>query len=161
MRVKARNASAAGAAAVIIYNNAANVNAAPPGMAGDRHQRRVRDGTDGQRQPPRRAWRSSAQLAAASRLTSAWISSIRAGADALDRAGSTRRSRSSGGSSISHYDTVAFRNLLMEPAINPDLTHNVKAPFDLTWELLHDDCTDSEFRSPFPHDSGVLRPHLR
>ena len=26
----------------------------------------------------------------------------------------------------------------MEPAINPDLTHNVKAPFDLTWELLHD-----------------------
>ena len=42
------------------------------------------------------------------------------------------------GSSISHYDTVAFRNLLMEPAINPDLTHNVKAPFDLTWELLHD-----------------------
>ena len=26
----------------------------------------------------------------------------------------------------------------MEPAINPDLTHNVKAPFDMTWELLHD-----------------------
>ena len=43
-----------------------------------------------------------------------------------------------GGSSISHYDTVASRNLLMEPAINADLTHNVKAPFDLTWELLQD-----------------------
>ena len=26
----------------------------------------------------------------------------------------------------------------MEPAINPDLTHNVKAPYDLTFELLHD-----------------------
>ena len=26
----------------------------------------------------------------------------------------------------------------MEPAINPDLTHNVKAPFDLTFELLRD-----------------------
>src|ERR1044071_409412 len=32
---KARNATLAGAAAVIIYNNAANVNAAPPGMADD------------------------------------------------------------------------------------------------------------------------------
>ena len=33
--VKARNASAAGAAAVIIYNQLANAAAAPPGMAGD------------------------------------------------------------------------------------------------------------------------------
>ena len=33
--VKARNATVAGAAAVIIYNNAANVNAGPPGMAGN------------------------------------------------------------------------------------------------------------------------------
>jgi hypothetical protein len=42
------------------------------------------------------------------------------------------------GSSISHYDTIASRNLLMEPAINPDLTHRVKAPDDLTFELLRD-----------------------
>ena len=39
---------------------------------------------------------------------------------------------------MSHYDTVARRNLLMEPAINPDLTHNVKAPDDLTLELFRD-----------------------
>ena len=43
-----------------------------------------------------------------------------------------------GGSSGSHYDSIAFRNLLMEPAINPDLTHSVKAPEDLTLELLRD-----------------------
>lgn len=43
-----------------------------------------------------------------------------------------------GGSSGSHYDSIAFRNLLMEPAINGDLTHNVKAPDDLTLELLRD-----------------------
>ena len=43
-----------------------------------------------------------------------------------------------GGSSGSHYDTIASRNLLMEPAINPDLTHSVKAPEDLTLELLRD-----------------------
>ena len=43
-----------------------------------------------------------------------------------------------GGSSISHYDTVASRNLLMEPAISADLTHRLKAPDDLTFELLRD-----------------------
>jgi hypothetical protein len=43
-----------------------------------------------------------------------------------------------GGSSGSHYDTIAFRNLLMEPAISPDLTHNLTAPDDLTLELLRD-----------------------
>ncbi len=38
------------------------------------------------------------------------------------------------GSSVSHYDVSAFPNLLMEPAINPDLTTNV----DLTYNLLYD-----------------------
>ena len=42
------------------------------------------------------------------------------------------------GSSVSHYDTTADRNLLMEPFINSDLTHSVQAPEDLTLELLHD-----------------------
>jgi PA domain-containing protein len=42
------------------------------------------------------------------------------------------------GSSVSHYDTTASRNLLMEPAINADLTHEVKAPYDLTYELFKD-----------------------
>ena len=63
---------------------------------------------------------------------------VRAGADALGRARVYAPSPVVGGSSISHYDTVASRNLLMEPAISPDLTHNVKAPTDLTYELLRD-----------------------
>ncbi len=42
------------------------------------------------------------------------------------------------GSSLSHYDTGASRNLLMEPAINPDLTHEVTPPFDLTFPLFQD-----------------------
>ena len=29
-------------------------------------------------------------------------------------------------------------NLLMEPNINGDLTHNTSIPFDLTLEILHD-----------------------
>jgi hypothetical protein len=39
------------------------------------------------------------------------------------------------GSSISHYDAVAFRNQLMEPAINSDLTSSVQPAEDLTPEM--------------------------
>jgi hypothetical protein len=43
-----------------------------------------------------------------------------------------------GGSSVSHWDTSAFKNLLMEPAINGDLTHQVTPPFDLTKPFFKD-----------------------
>ena len=42
------------------------------------------------------------------------------------------------GSSVSHWDTIAFPNLLMEPAINGDLLHSVVPPADLTFKLLQD-----------------------
>ena len=42
------------------------------------------------------------------------------------------------GSTISHWDTIAFPNQLMEPAINADLTHSVKPPQDLTLPALRD-----------------------
>lgn len=42
------------------------------------------------------------------------------------------------GSSISHWDPIAFPNLLMEPAINADLTHSVTSPEDLTFQQLQD-----------------------
>ena len=61
--------------------------------------------------------------------------SIRAGADALGRARLYVPFPVASGSSGFHYDTIASRNLLMEPAVNADLTHNVKAPDDLTLEL--------------------------
>ncbi|MEO5823227.1 MAG: PA domain-containing protein [Vicinamibacteraceae bacterium] len=137
--VKARNATQAGAAAVIIYNNntAANANAAPPGMAGDGIN-------DAFVTVPTVSLRRADALAIVAQLgggVNADIGidlAVRAGADALGRARVYAPFPVAGGSSISHYDTVASRNLLMEPAINPDLTHNVKAPFDMTWELLHD-----------------------
>ena len=43
-----------------------------------------------------------------------------------------------GGSSISHYDTLATPNLLMEPFAEPNQAIAVTAPGDLTLELLHD-----------------------
>jgi hypothetical protein len=42
------------------------------------------------------------------------------------------------GSSVSHWDTLAFPNQLMEPAINADLTHSLVPPRDLTMSLLRD-----------------------
>ena len=42
------------------------------------------------------------------------------------------------GSTISHWDTSAFPNLLMEPAINGDLTHNLFEPYDLTLAQMRD-----------------------
>jgi len=42
------------------------------------------------------------------------------------------------GSSVSHWDTIASPNQLMEPSINGDLTHSVQVPQDLTYELLKD-----------------------
>ena len=135
--VKARNATNAGAVAAIIYNQAANVNVAPPAM-GD-------DGINGAFVTiPTISLRRSDGVDISSTLpTTVTVNignnpTIRAGADELNRARVFSPFPVSGGSSISHYDSVARRNLLMEPAINGDLTHKVKAPEDLTFELLRD-----------------------
>jgi hypothetical protein len=42
------------------------------------------------------------------------------------------------GSSVSHWDTIAIPNQLMEPAINAGLAHSVIPPQDLTFRLLQD-----------------------
>ena len=63
---------------------------------------------------------------------------VYAGADASNRALMYTPNPYVSGSSVSHFDTSAFRNLLMEPNINADLTQNVKPPFDLTFTLLQD-----------------------
>jgi hypothetical protein len=44
----------------------------------------------------------------------------------------------SSGSSVSHWDTSASPNQLMEPNINSDLTHEIMPPNDLTLPLLQD-----------------------
>ena len=134
---KARNATNAGAAAVIIYNNAANAAAGPPSM-GD-------DGINGQFVTiPSVSLRRVDGLSIIAQLGGGVTANlgvdltIRAGADAQGRVRVFAPFPVAGGSSISHYDTVARRNLLMEPAINGDLTHKVKSPDDLTFELLRD-----------------------
>jgi len=64
--------------------------------------------------------------------------SVRSGADPLGRALLYTPNPFQSGSSVSHWDTIAFPNLLMEPNINADLTHSVTVPQDLTLPLLTD-----------------------
>lgn len=61
-----------------------------------------------------------------------------AGADKLGRVMLFSPNPFQSGSSISHWDTSAFRNLLMEPFINGDLKHAVKPPDDLTFPMFKD-----------------------
>jgi hypothetical protein len=136
--VKARNATEAGASAVAIYNNAGvNADAPPPGMADD--------GINGAFVTiPTVSLTRDDGLGIVSQVgagvTAALVvdPNVRAGADPEGRARLYAPNPLVGGSSVSHYDSVASRNLLMEPAINPDLTHEVSAPEDLTLELFRD-----------------------
>ncbi len=61
-----------------------------------------------------------------------------AGADPAGRARMFAPNPFQSGSSVSHFDTIAFPNLIMEPAINGDLLHSVVLPTDLTFQLLKD-----------------------
>ena len=111
--VKAQFAQAAGAIAVLIANNAAG--SLSPG------------GTDptitipvvGITQADGNTVRN--QLAAGVNVTIKLDPTQNAGADSQGRAFLYAPSSLTGGSSISHFDTAAFPNLLMEPAINRDL----------------------------------------
>jgi len=135
--VKARRATEAGAVAAIIYNQPANGGAAPPGMADD--------GVNGAFVTiPTISLRRLDGVDMFSALPTPVVvnmgnnPNIRAGADELNRARVFSPFPVAGGSSISHFDTTARRNLIMEPAINNDLTHKLKAPDDLTVELMLD-----------------------
>ena len=92
----------------MIYNNAANANAAPPGMADD--------GINGPLVTiptisVRRADGVSILGVPDVLMDITLDLTIRAGADAAGRAKMYAPSPVSGGSSISHYDTVPSRNL--------------------------------------------------
>ena len=131
--MKAANAQAAGAIALVIADNVAG---APPSGLG---------GTDPTITIP--AVRVS--LADGNTIKTALGSStvaanlgldltIRAGADSAGRALLFTPTPVQPGSSVSHWDTIATPNQLMEPSINSDLTHSVQPPQDLSLSLMRD-----------------------
>ncbi len=125
---KVKNAQNAGALAVLVADNAAG---APPGGLG---------GADASITIPSvRITQSDgallrAQLPAGVLATLSLDPSVRSGADPGGRALLFATDPSQPGSSISHFDDIAFPNILMEPNISDDLPHAV----DLTLPLLLD-----------------------
>ena len=130
--VKVKNAQDAGAIAVLVADNA--VGSPPAGLGGvdptiTISSARVTQ-TDGAL--------LRANLAAGVNVTMLVDLSRFSAADELGRPFVYNPNPTVSGSSISHWDTAATPNLLMEPAINPDLTLSVKPPEDLTLSLLRD-----------------------
>ena len=127
--IKTKNAQDAGAVGVIIANNVAG---APPGMTG----------TDGSITIP------TVSISQADGVTIKGQSNVNASLllDTTSAAGTDSSGRPllyapnpwESGSSVSHWDTSAFPNQLMEPNISNDLSHNVTTPQDLTFSLLKD-----------------------
>lgn len=130
--IKVKNAQVAGAVAVVIADNAAG---SPPAGLG---------GTDATITIPSvritldDGNTIKAQLGAGVNVTLHLDMSILAGTDAFGKALMFTPNPLQSGSSVSHWDTSAFPNLLMEPAINGDLTHNVIPPSDLTFSQMRD-----------------------
>ena len=130
--VKVKNAQNAGATAVVIADNAPG---SPPAGLG---------GTDATITIPSvRITQADgntirAQLAAGVAATLGLDLSVHSGADGSGRALLFAPNTVQPGSSVSHWDTSAFPNQLMEPNISDDLTHSVTPPQDLTFALLRD-----------------------
>jgi hypothetical protein len=136
--LKALNVQNAGAIGVLVADNVAG--SPPPGLGGTNPAVTIPAGriTLGD------ATAIRAQLNKRSRNKSGVVANLSvnatqyAGADPLGFAQLYTPVPFSGGSSVSHFDAGAFPNLLMEPAINGDLTHEPTLPVDLTFELLKD-----------------------
>jgi PA domain len=136
--VKAKNAQNAGAIGVLIADNAPG--SPPPGLGGADPTVTI---------PAVRITQADgnslkAQLALRSRTSSGVFARIGlfgtqiAGADPAGRIKMFAPNPFQSGSSVSHYDTTATRNQLMEPSINSDLTQAVTPPIDLTMPLFLD-----------------------
>jgi hypothetical protein len=130
--IKAKNVQNAGAIAMIVADNAAG--GPPAGMAGvdptvviPSVRVMLQDGAA-----------IKAQLGSGVSASLLVDGTVFLGADAAGRALLNAPNPVQPGSSISHWDPLTFRNQLMEPAINGDLTHSLQPPEDLTLPLMRD-----------------------
>jgi hypothetical protein len=136
--IKVKNAQNAGAIGVLIADNVAG--SPPPGLGGT-------DPTitipavritlaDGNALKTQLRTRSRTASGVFAKL--ATFGTQLAGADTLGRVKMFAPNPFQSGSSVSHYDSSATPNLLMEPAINGNLTQSVVPPIDLTLPLFQD-----------------------
>lgn len=130
--VKAANVQAAGAIAMVVADNAAG--SPPAGLGGSDPSITI---------PSVRITQSAgvtikANLASGVQAFLGVDMTVYAGADASNRVLLNTPDPVVSGSSVSHWDPLTFRNQLMEPAINGDLTHSVNVPEDLTRSQMRD-----------------------
>ncbi len=132
--LKVKNAQNAGAIGVIIVNNdAANptqvvqMGGADATITIPSLSVSLNDGTT-----------IKAQLGGGVNATLLSNTAVPSGVDASRRALLFAPNPFQGGSSVSHWDTTAYPNQLMEPAINGDLTHSIVPVWDLTFSLFQD-----------------------
>jgi hypothetical protein len=134
---KARNVQAAGAIAMVVADNApgdvAGMSGNDPTIAIPSVRVTQANGATLKAALQRRS-RTQSGVAASLGLNTNRL----AGTDPQGRILMYTPSIYSPGSTVSHYTTEAKPNQLMEPAINDDLTHEVKPPRDLTYPLLQD-----------------------
>jgi hypothetical protein len=126
--VKVKNAQNAGAIAAIVADNAAGC--PPSGLGGTDPTVTI---------PSVRVTQADGALIKANLgagvTASLWVDAAQlAGADTAGRVRMYAPNPYVSGSSVSHFDVSAYPNLLMEPAINTDLSHDV----DLTVNAFHD-----------------------
>lgn len=136
--IKVKNAQNAGAIAVIVADN---VNSTPPAALGGVDPTIVIPAVrislaDGNRLKDVLRFRSRTKSGVFTTLRS--NPNLLNGGDALGRPVIYTPNPFEPGSSVSHWDTSAIPNQLMEPSINGDLTHSVNVPQDLTFSLLRD-----------------------
>ena len=130
--VKVKNAQAAGAIAVVIVDNVAG--GPPDGLGGADPTVTI---------PSVRVTQDVGNMIKA-QLVGGVIGTLfldmtqRSGADSFGKVLMYSPNPVQSGSSVSHWDTSAFPNQLMEPSINGDLSHNVTTPSDLTFSQLQD-----------------------
>ncbi|HYO78514.1 MAG TPA: PA domain-containing protein [Thermoanaerobaculia bacterium] len=136
--IKVKNAQDAGAIAVVIGDNAASVNPADMGSSGNAAFDATVTIPSGRVTLAVANTLRSGLSAGAVHVNLGLDASRRAGADAMGRVLLYSPNPFVSGSSVSHFDTTASRNVLMEPNISSDLTHNVSAPYDLTLEQFRD-----------------------
>ena len=134
--VKAHNVQDVGAIGLIVADNVAG--APPPGIGGSDPgifipvvRITLEDGQVLKRAMARRTRTHSGVFA-----NLGVNLALRAGTDLVGRVLMYEPQPNQPGSSVSHYDTSATPNQLMEPAINADLRHEVKPPYDLSYPLL-------------------------
>jgi len=126
--IKVKNAQDAGAIGVLVADNTAG--SPPGGMGGFDSTIKIPSGritmSDGAT--------LRANLSSGVTVTLGVDSTLRAGEDRSGHVLLDATNPIQGGSTMSHWDPIAFPNLLMEPEISPDLPQNV----DLTLPLLVD-----------------------